>query len=218
MAKKQASMINRLIESLETNESMVSTVLGAVVLVVVGFLFYNYFFNAKNPNQGGPDNEVSAANSTETIIDNKTETAQNTQGQIAEAASVSKYTVEKGDSLWKIAVKKYYDGYRWSEIASVNRLNNPGKLLVGQQLDLPEGKAAITQAKPSTTTTSTAKITAAQKVSAAKHYTVARGDSLWKISVKMYNNGYKWPQVWRANKKIVANPNVIRRGMTLTIP
>lgn len=47
------------------------------------------------------------------------------------------YTVVKGDNLWKIAVRAYADGYRFTEIAAANKLKNPNYIEVGQVLKLP---------------------------------------------------------------------------------
>jgi nucleoid-associated protein YgaU len=64
-------------------------------------------------------------------------------GQIS-AASVTvhrpadgKYTVQKGDSLWSISLAVYGSGYRWSEIATLNKLANPGLIYNGNVLLLP---------------------------------------------------------------------------------
>lgn len=47
------------------------------------------------------------------------------------------YKVEKGDSLWDIAVRAYADGYKWVEIAKVNNLENPNVIHPGNVLNLP---------------------------------------------------------------------------------
>jgi len=47
-------------------------------------------------------------------------------------------------------------------------------------------------------------------------YTVAKGDSLWKIAVRAYGDGYKWVEIARANN--LANPNIIHAGNILTLP
>jgi nucleoid-associated protein YgaU len=49
----------------------------------------------------------------------------------------SAYTVVKGDNLWKIAVRAYGDGYKWVEIAKLNKLTNPGLIHPGNVLTLP---------------------------------------------------------------------------------
>ena len=51
---------------------------------------------------------------------------------------------------------------------------------------------------------------------AQETYTVAKGDSLWKISEKYYGNGYKWQKIAEANA--LANTNQIEEGMQLAIP
>ncbi|MBN1262749.1 MAG: LysM peptidoglycan-binding domain-containing protein [Candidatus Pacebacteria bacterium] len=47
------------------------------------------------------------------------------------------YTVKQGDHLWKIAQEVYNNGYKWTEIAQANNIQNPDLIEVGQQLKLP---------------------------------------------------------------------------------
>ena len=64
-------------------------------------------------------------------------------GQIAsgkKVADISEYTVEKGDSLWKIAEKIYGDGYNWVKIYQANQEKigaNPGLIFAGTVLAIP---------------------------------------------------------------------------------
>ncbi|MCZ7464242.1 5'-nucleotidase C-terminal domain-containing protein [Rhizobium rhizogenes] len=53
------------------------------------------------------------------------------------AAAASKYVVEKGDSLWKIAAEKYGDGALWTRIAKANTLKRPNHIEIGEELELP---------------------------------------------------------------------------------
>lgn len=48
-----------------------------------------------------------------------------------------RYTVEKGDYLWKIAEKVYGDGHLWIKIAQANNIKNPDIIPVGTQLFIP---------------------------------------------------------------------------------
>ena len=48
------------------------------------------------------------------------------------------YTVQRGDSLFKIAQRFYGDGYKYGLLAAYNGLTNPNALEVGQVLEIPE--------------------------------------------------------------------------------
>ncbi len=66
-----------------------------------------------------------------------------TTGKIAKVstqkrkASFKKYTVKKGDYLWKIALEAYVDGYAWIKIARANKIKNPSLIYPGQKLIIP---------------------------------------------------------------------------------
>lgn len=52
----------------------------------------------------------------------------------------------------------------------------------------------------------------------AGSYTIAEGDSLWKIAKKYYNDGTSWRKIYEANKDKITNPNNIKKGTVITIP
>lgn len=52
----------------------------------------------------------------------------------------------------------------------------------------------------------------------AAEYTVVKGDSLWKIAKEQLGSGYKWSEIYQANKAAIKNPDLIYVGQTLTIP
>lgn len=58
-------------------------------------------------------------------------------GQVSSATTDKKYTVSKGDFLWKIAVMQYGNGYKWVDIARANNLRNPNVIHQGNVLILP---------------------------------------------------------------------------------
>ena len=104
--------LKSILKSFKLNESGVSMVLGAVVIVVVGVLIANYFKDRKLGSLPAGD-------------ENKTE------------ATVSQtYLVAKGDNLWRIAEKVSGSGYNWVEIAKENNLENPGIIYEGQELTI----------------------------------------------------------------------------------
>ncbi|MCJ7827740.1 LysM peptidoglycan-binding domain-containing protein [Patescibacteria group bacterium] len=53
-----------------------------------------------------------------------------------ESITSTEYTIQKGDSLWTIAVRAYGDGYRWTQIAENNDLVNPNLIHPGNTLNL----------------------------------------------------------------------------------
>lgn len=110
------------------------------------------------------------------------------------------YNVKKGDNLWKIASTIYGDGYKWGLIARENNLKNPGQIEVGQKLVVP-------------TLTSQQKET--PKI--PSEYKVIKGDSLWKIAVIYFKDGFRWVEIWKLNKEKIMNPDRLEIGMTLRL-
>ena len=120
----------------KSTEEVVSMFLGLVIVVVVGGLIFNYF----QKNKGTID--IPGSNS-EIVLTNKDEKLTSNGEKI--------YKVKKGDSLWKIALAEYNDGYSWTKIATANNLKNPSDLNVNQELVLPKieskEKVALTETK-----------------------------------------------------------------------
>ena len=181
----------------KSNEEIVSMFLGLVIVVVVGGLIFNYFQKNKGVvNIPGLSNEVSL------------------NMEKAEDSVVGVYEIVKGDSLWKIATEKYGNGYAWMEIAKANNLESPSVLEVGQKLTIPEkvtvageeiGMKSI-QGKGETV------------ISQGENYQVIKGDSLWKIAVRAYGDGYQWTKIWQENKSKLPNANGLEIGVVLNIP
>lgn len=98
------------LKSFKTNESTISMVLGALVIVVVGILVVNYF---------------------------KDRNAQTLPGIATTNGTKKEHVVTKGESLWSIAEDYYGSGYNWTDLAIANGLNN-SSLEVGQKLSIPD--------------------------------------------------------------------------------
>ncbi len=54
--------------------------------------------------------------------------------------------------------------------------------------------------------------------SAARTYTVAKGDTLSKIAKSTYGDANKWRKIYEANTDFIKNPDLIRPGQVLNIP
>jgi nucleoid-associated protein YgaU len=114
----------------------------------------------------------------------------------------STYRVVRGDTLWDIADRFYHDPRRWREIFKANRdhISNPNLIFRGQVLIIPgiPGPAG----SPVGTVT----------------YTVVGGDTLSAIARLFYHDPRRWPEIFKANRDHIRNPNRIFPGQVLVIP
>lgn len=141
------------------------------------------------------------------------------------------YTVQSGDSLWKLSEKFYGTGYEWKKLASANNISGSYNIATGQVISVPRieqisatstEKSQIAQASPAATNKPSATINppatggagAVQSGSTAVTYTVVSGDNLWKIALNKCNNGYAWTSIAKQNN--LRNPGVIHIGNTFT--
>ncbi len=63
-----------------------------------------------------------------------------------------------------------------------------------------------------------APISAINEAKLVQHYRVQRGDSLWKISEKLYGIGTRWQEIFDLNKEQIKDPDLIYPDQILTIP
>ena len=56
---------------------------------------------------------------------------------VAPAPAQATYTIQKNDSLWKIAERHYGSGQRWPDIVAANPGLEPTKMPVGKTIVLP---------------------------------------------------------------------------------
>jgi len=179
----------------KSTEEIVSMFLGLVIVVVVGSLIFNYFQKSKGT--------VDIPGSTDIkLTDNAVEKLSENGEKI--------YQVIKGDNLWEIAVKEYGDGYQWTKIAAANNLKNASVISVGQKIVIPKSEASKEVVSKQNDNS--------QVIVQGSDYKVVKGDSLWKIAVRAYSDGYQWTRIWKENKSKLNNPNGLEIGMILNIP
>ena len=171
-------------------EELVSMLLGLAIMVVVVALIFNFIQRGKGTVEIPGVSDVTLS---EEMIKQKQE-EENT------------YVVVNGDNLWKIAEKKYNNGYIWVEIAKENNIKNASILYVGQKLKMPTIEKTVTIEND------------VNKIEQGTDYKVVRGDNLWKIAVNAYGDGYKWTSVYQENKMIIPNAGLLEIGMTIKIP
>jgi hypothetical protein len=74
------------------------------------------------------------------------------------------------------------------------------------------------QASAATSPRTTAAHLDASVQPAARTYTVRAGDTLFGIALRYYGQGKYWPGLYWANRSKISHPDLIYRGMVLTIP
>ena len=163
-------------------------VLGILVIIIVGSLVIRYL---KADRGTIPQELLNQPNSIEVL--SKT------------------HKVQKGESLWVIAKNYYGDGFKWVDIATENKIANASIIEVDQELIIPNLDEQ-TQQNDITTTVSDVQVSSTE----SQQYTIEKGDSLWKIAVKVYGDGYKWVEIAKENK--IITPNIIHSGNILVLP
>jgi len=192
--KTQTSFFSKI----KFTESYTSLILGAIVVLIVAILLIS-FVNVNRHKQISFISDISKI-----------------QEQIDQNANTSStYTVRPGDDLWTISVNVYNNGYRWVEIAKLNNIANPGMIYSGDKLTLP-AKSSNTQTEITTETSGTQDVLVNNNQITGNTYIVVVGDNLWDIAVRAYGDGFRWPDIAKANN--LANPSLIHPGNYFIIP
>jgi len=190
--------LKKFLKTIKLHENQISMALGAFILLVAAIFVIKYIKNIQTER-------------------NQTNQTQN-QSEVI-------HTIEKGETLWSISEKYFNNGTDWKKIAEANNISSPTKLEVGQQLTIPTGEKEITatEAPKETELTSptpkgqiTEEAASTTNAITGANYTVVKGDSLWKIAVRAYGDGYKWSEIAKENH--LTHPNIIHIGNVLILP
>lgn len=115
------------------------------------------------------------------------------------------YTVQAGDTLWKIA-RKYNCSITGIMVANSDRIKNPNRIHAGWQLKIPQSGAPITGGTPDAVLPENKK---------SGRYIVRQGDTLWKIARKY---GCSVAEIISLNRELIRNPALIYSGWELKVP
>lgn len=115
------------------------------------------------------------------------------------------YTVQAGDTLWKIA-RKYNCSITEIMAANSDRIKNPNRIHAGWQLKIPQSGAPITGGTPDAVLSENKK---------SGIYIVRQGDTLWKIARKY---GCSVAEIISLNRELIRNPALIYSGWELKVP
>lgn len=222
-------LLERLETEMQSNQSKVSLVLGALIILVMGILVFNYF--NRNKAALGPAQQ----------------TNQEANQDVSPDGLPGKYTIKEGDTLFTIAEKYFKNGDKFTEIAKANNLTNVDQITAGQVLDIPKLESLQAQAsiEPTIQPTTTAQPSESpsespivspspaaspeevlgtgggnttiwgEKIEGNK-YTVVEGDWLSTIAGRAYGDVMAFDKIAKANN--ISNPDHIEPGMVLNIP
>ena len=115
------------------------------------------------------------------------------------------YTVQAGDTLWKIA-RKYSCSVAGIVAANSDRIKNPNRIHAGWQLKIPQSGAPITGGTPDAVLPENKK---------SGRYIVRQGDTLWKIAKKY---GCSVSEIISLNRELIRDPALIYSGWELKVP
>ncbi|HEY6932711.1 MAG TPA: LysM peptidoglycan-binding domain-containing protein [Marmoricola sp.] len=134
-------------------------------------------------------------------------------------AATTRYTVKRGDSLWKIAQQQLGDGTRYVELVALNADvlgGRPDFLTPGLVLAIPDEGPSETERTPPTDN---------HTANDEETYVVERGDTLWDIAAAELGDPAQYREIAAASRQTVqpdgdhlTDPDLIRPGWKLTIP
>ena len=158
----------------------------------------------------GGSNDSETTNNFTQLATGLKETAEKNKSNAAVTESVT-YLIQPGDTLWKIAVKYFGDGNQWRKILEDNKatITDPNRIYVGQIIIINVGNT--TEAADVASTSNDSKIVDGI-------YTVESGDTMWKISKKIYGTGILWRRLFDANKESIKDASKIYVGQTIKVP
>lgn len=192
--------------NLNLDQSAVSLALGAIVVVVIGVLVFNYFSRLNRP---------------------ATPLAPSPQTSALTSQVPSKHVVEAGETLGVIAQKYYGSPDQWTRLCDVNKdalQGNCDRIPVGIELTVPQPEVAgiFSFASPVPFPTAPPEMSPIPSVMPvtgtvdnADTYTTVRGDTLCGVLIRFQGNCASLDQIARCNN--ISNPNLIHADNVLKL-
>lgn len=136
------------------------------------------------------------------------------------------YEVTSGDTLERIARRRYGTGTLFTRIHQANReqLPNPDDLSIGQKLLIPGKTGPIITAEEVLAREAALALPEEEDVVPVRdadrpvEYVVQKGDTLWLIAKRFYRTPDAWKRVYDANRSVIDDPGRIKPGTRLYLP
>jgi nucleoid-associated protein YgaU len=130
------------------------------------------------------------------------------------------HVVQSGDTLSEISTKYYGTVKKVKVITDANPGLDPRRMPVGTRLKIPriEGLREAVVVASSGPAPALSAVAGRRPGAPVRKYTVQKGDSLYRIALKFYNDGNKLEDIRLANRDVLPNPDYLRVGMELVIP
>lgn len=186
------------VQKLLKNSDSYKNLIYGIVTVIVLFIVIVLGVRSLSKNKAEIDNEAAMTEEQSTQV------------------VTSSYTVLEGETLWSIAEKTYKDGFKWTEIAKANKIDNPTMLMAGSKIIIPSISSTEAEtAFKEDIEPAKEEQTALPKISGSS-YKVVKDDCLWNIAVRAYGDGLRWVDIAKTNK--LANPDLIHAGNVFKLP
>ena len=144
----------------------------------------------------------------------------NDAAPVAPTAPVAagKYVVQAGDNYSTIAGKVYGNRNLYAAIAKANPNLDPTKLKPGMEIAVPDADAVKAERASSLAKPAEAAPTLGT-IDASKQYRIQPGDTLTRISQKLYGKTNQWAALYELNKGTIGgDPARLKVGTVLTLP
>ncbi len=151
-----------------------------------------------DPNAPAPDVAATEGDASAPLPDSTMTTPSTAMTAPEIHGQTTSYTIQRGDTLMKIAFERYGDVFQWRRIHDLNRdkISDPNQLAVGTTIAL-EDKEGVEVSR------------------SGDKYEIKKGDTLGSISQEVYGSKKKWKRLWTNNKQLIQDPNKIFAGFYL---
>ncbi|QOJ01474.1 MAG: LysM peptidoglycan-binding domain-containing protein [Phycisphaeraceae bacterium] len=147
-------------------------------------------------------------------------------GKAIEPPAFFRYTVKPGDTFQTIAQKFFGSSGKWGVIAKANPLLDPKRLRAGVEVLIPKDETNIQGREIETAGGSAGQGGGTRGGPGAgggaagdwSEYVVESGDSLSRVSQKVYGTTRHADAIFEANRATLSSPDRVKVGQRLRIP